>query len=113
MNLFTHLCRQISWSRHTFGPDVRPGVVDHIRKELKEIEASDYLDLEEWIDVVILGLDGAWRSLEGTAYTGDLAKADAIISMLALKQQKNEHRVWPDWRTADRSKAIEHDRSTE
>ena len=30
---------------------------------------------------------------------------------MTAKQVKNEARTWPDWRTADPNKAIEHDRS--
>jgi hypothetical protein len=97
-----HLQRQRDWSGATFGPGPRAiGVVDHIRKELREIEA-DPGDLKEWIDVVILALDGAWRS--------GASPAD-IIAALVAKQTKNEGRTWPDWRTADPNKAIEHDRS--
>lgn len=99
-----HLARQAAWSEKTFGPGPRTaGVCDHIRKELLEIEA-DPLDLREWIDVVILALDGAWRC-GGTP--------EQIISGIAAKQTKNEGRTWPDWRTADPNKAIEHDRSGE
>jgi len=36
-----HLQRQRDWSARTFGPGSRAmGVVDHIRKELREIEAD-------------------------------------------------------------------------
>lgn len=94
-----HIERQITWSEATFGPGVRKGVVDHIRKELKEIEDADYTDLEEWIDVIILGIDGAWRA----GYS-----AHEIISMLRNKQVKNENRTWPDWRTVSTDFAIEH-----
>jgi hypothetical protein len=98
----SHLQRQRDWSGKTFGPGSRAqGVVDHIRKELLEIEV-DPGDLKEWIDVVILALDGAWRSG---------AQPQEIIAALVAKQTKNEGRVWPDWRTADPNKAIEHDRS--
>lgn len=98
----SHLQRQREWSGRTFGPGSRAqGVVDHIRKELTEIEA-DPGDLKEWIDVVILALDGAWRSG---------AQPHEIVQALVAKQTKNEGRVWPDWRTADPNKAIEHDRS--
>jgi len=97
-----HLARQAAWSETTFGPGSRTkGVCDHIRKELLEIEA-DPTDLREWIDVVILGLDGAWRC-GGTP--------EQIIAGTVAKQTKNEGRTWPDWRTADPDKAIEHDRS--
>ena len=99
-----HLQRQREWSSKTFGPGPRTaGLVDHIRKELCEIEA-DPTDVSEWIDVTILALDGAWRA----GYS-----PDDIIAALVAKQTKNEGRVWPDWRTAPADKAIEHDRLAE
>jgi hypothetical protein len=99
-----HLARQAAFSLKTFGPGMRTaGVCDHIRKELLEIEA-DPLDLREWIDVVILALDGAWRCG---------GSPSQIIGGIVAKQTKNEGRNWPDWRTADPNKAIEHDRSGE
>jgi hypothetical protein len=99
-----HLARQAAWSEKTFGPGARTaGVCDHIRKELIEIE-SDPSDLKEWIDVVILALDGAWRCG---------GKPGEIIAQIVAKQTKNEGRNWPDWRTADPNKAIEHDRTGE
>lgn len=76
-------------------------VCDHIRKELIEI-AENLSDLEEWIDVVILGLDSAWRCG---------ASPLEITNAIAEKQSKNESRMWPDWNTADPNKAIEHNRS--
>lgn len=103
-NLVAHLYRQRAWSESTFGPGCRTqGVIDHIRKELLEIEA-DPCDIEEWIDVAILALDGAWRS-------GSVP--EQIVEALATKQAKNESRVWPDWRTMNPNKAIEHDRSAD
>jgi len=98
-DLLTHLVHQREWSEKTFGPGARTqGVIDHIRKELIEIEAAPG-DLSEWIDVVILALDGAWRSGAGP---------DSIINALTVKQTKNEARAWPDWRTAQAGRAIEH-----
>ena len=93
-----HIARQRAWSEATFGPGVRLGVLDHIRKELKEVEADPTV-LEEWVDVIILGLDGAWRAGH---------EPQAIIDGIKAKQARNEARTWPDWRTADRDKAIEH-----
>lgn len=94
-----HLERQRQWSRAAFGPGARTnGVIDHIRKELVEIEA-DPSDLEEWVDVLILAFDGAWRA--GW-------EPQQIIDAIKQKQARNESRAWPDWRTADRDKAIEH-----
>lgn len=99
-----HLARQAAFSALTFGPGARTeGICDHIRKELVEVAAAPG-DLKEWIDVAILALDGAWRCGATPAQ---------IIEALVAKQIKNEGRAWPDWRTADPAKAIEHDRSGE
>jgi hypothetical protein len=100
-DLVQHIQRQMRFSVNTFGPGMRTkGVCDHIRKELLEIEAAPG-DLEEWIDVLILAIDGAWRSG---------ATSEEIVEQLQAKQTKNEGRTWPDWRTADPDKAIEHRR---
>lgn len=99
MDLIQHLQRQRGWSEETFGPGHRTkGLLDHIEKELEEIELKP-LDLEEWVDLVLLALDGAWRS-------GHTSKQ--IADALEAKQSKNENREWPDWRTAPKNKAIEH-----
>lgn len=101
MNLIEHLHRQRRWSKRIFGPgDRSEGVVAHIRKELREIEA-DPEDLYEWIDVVILAFDGAWRA----GHT-----PEEIADALFAKQLINEQRKWPDWRTIDPSAPIEHER---
>lgn len=103
-DMLAHLQRQRDFSGRTFGPGTRSaGIVDHIRKELREIEAAPD-DLSEWIDVVILALDGAWRSG---------SNPQQIIDALVAKQAKNEGRVWPDWRTMPADQAIEHDRSVD
>jgi hypothetical protein len=98
-DLRAHLIRQRKFSQETFGPGPRTeGVLAHIRKELKEIEAKPD-DLEEWIDLLKLGFDGALR--RGF-------NPDQIIAAFEAKQTKNENRVWPDWRTADPNAPIEH-----
>lgn len=98
-DILEHLRRQKKFSENTFGPGMRTkGVVDHIRKELVEIE-NDPTDLMEWVDVILLAFDGAWRSG---------ATPEEIISGIQQKQAKNEQRKWPDWRTSDPNKAIEH-----
>lgn len=103
-DLVEHIERQHDFSLRTFGPGARTkGLIDHITKELREIE-RDPLDLMEWIDVIMLGLDGAWRS--GHA-------PQQIVRALHDKLERNEERVWPDWRTADPDKAIEHVRTGE
>lgn len=101
-DLVAHLHRQIAFSQRTFGPGMRTaGVIDHIRKELIEIEEKPS-DLTEWVDLILLAFDGAWRA----GHT-----AEAIAQGINAKQTKNEARTWPDWRTAAPDKAIEHVRS--
>lgn len=101
-----HLAHQRKWSEQTFGPGDRIyGVLDHIRKELQEV-ANAYESREptlpEWVDIIILAFDGAWRSG---------AEPQEIIDAIKVKQAKNEARVWPDWREMSQDQAIEHDRS--
>jgi hypothetical protein len=112
-DLEAHIRRQMAFSRATFGPgERRKGVIDHIRKELDEIEAGDG-DPKEWVDVVILALDGLWRSLhfgKNVSWPNVPGTADYLI---IGKQSRNEQREWPDWRTADPEKAIEHVRGAD
>jgi hypothetical protein len=97
-----HIERQREFSIRTYGPGLRTeGVLDHIAKELDEIR-QDPTDIGEWVDVIILALDGAQR-------TG--AAPQAILDAVQAKQVRNEGRTWPDWRTAAPGKAIEHDRT--
>ena len=97
-----HFARQIAFSERTFGPGPRTAaILDHIRKELDEV-AENPADLGEWVDVMILAADGAWRAGH---------QPQAIIDAVIAKQARNETRTWPDWRTAEPGKAIEHDRS--
>ena len=114
MDLQSHLCRQIAWSRATFGPGTRhAGVIDHIRKELREVEAAEESPerIKEWVDLVILSLDGLWREVSyGNAYSGITTDeiAESVVAASLRKQAKNELRDWPDWRTMPFDKAIEH-----
>lgn len=111
MNLVEHLKRQIAFSKGAFGPgDRKAGVIDHIRKELVEVEESE-TPAHEWVDVVILALDGLTREL-ARCYDGihTDAVAEKAAAMILAKQGINEDRVWPDWRTAKPGTAIEHDR---
>lgn len=103
-DLIEHLDRQKKWSFETFGPGPNlEGLLEHIRAELKEIEAKPF-DLEEWIDVVILAFDGAYRQGHSSR---DIAWG------LFAKQCKNEGRRWPDWRYAPAGQPIEHLREGE
>lgn len=91
-DLQAYVIRQWDWSLRTFGPGKRTlGIVHHIRKELDEIVAEP-TDLSEWIDVMILAMDGYWRH-GGTPET--------IMADLRAKQSKNFGRKWPPPQSED------------
>lgn len=114
MDLKQHLLHQILFSERTFGPGTRTvGVSEHIRKELDEVaeEKSALGAASEWVDVVILAMDGLSRALRAAGWAPGEA-AEMACRMIQIKQSRNEQRDWPDWRTADPDKAIEHFRGT-
>jgi Protein of unknown function (DUF550) len=109
MDLAQHLIRQMAFSRATFGPGQRKnGVLDHIEKELIEVRDGKG-DPKEWVDLVILALDGLTRELINRMPTAPKhVIAYHACKMIVVKQDKNERRDWPDWRGASADKAIEH-----
>lgn len=109
--------RRQEWSFATFGPPSHRGPcgpLEHLLKEAAEAleEAKKATHLlpgwsheklrEEIIDCLFLVFDAADRA--GMSYA-EISKAGMS------KLRKNQARIWPDWRTADPDKAIEHDRS--
>ena len=101
----------MAFSHATYGPGERTtGVVKHIKKELEEVIAGEG-DATEWVDVVILALDGLTRRL---AFCGGRDRldpekvAEMACRMIKDKQSCNEARTWPDWRLSDPGEAIEH-----
>ncbi|MCA9223804.1 MAG: DUF550 domain-containing protein [Planctomycetales bacterium] len=121
MDFITYLTRQITFSRGAFGPARRhKGVVEHIKKELEELEDAGGSP-DEWVDLVMLSLDGLTRAvrerlregtdiMQGFEPTHDRIARDSV-AVIVGKLAKNELRDWPDWRTASEDQAIEHDRS--
>ena len=98
MGLEAYLKRQRAWSRKTFGPGRKvESICRHVEKELVEVREEGAL--EEWVDVVILALDGALR-------TG--ASPREVCAALEAKFQKNLRRRWPDWREVPKDQPIEH-----
>jgi len=92
------LDRVREWSLATFGPGIRDaGIMAHIKKEFVEIENDP--SGQEWVDVVILGLDGLARhGFSGIEIIGELLEKWAV----------NEDRTWPDWRQFTNGEPIEH-----
>ena len=114
-NLEQHLTRQMAFSRATYGPgERRKGVCDHIRKEIEKEILKDGVDAAEaateFVDLVLLSLDGLWRALEASGVEWERIPYVAT-QMITAKQGRNEQRVWPDWRTMSADKAIEQDRT--
>ena len=98
-DLVGHIKRQRAFSLQAFGPGERTaGVLDHISKEVEEVRANPE-DLGEWVDLILLALDGAHRMG---------FEPEQIAAGLEAKQTINEERTWPNWRTAHPDKAIEH-----
>ena len=85
-NLAYYINRQREWSKKTFGPGKRTmGISKHIQYELLEVQAEPN-NPREWIDIVILALDGAWRAG---------AEPDVITELLKEKQKINFNREFP------------------
>jgi len=84
--LVRYLLRQQHWSAATFGLGRRTvGICRHIASELDEIRAEP-TDLSEWIDVMILAMDGYWRAGGNPA---------TLPAALLAKQRVNLARRWP------------------
>lgn len=91
---------QREWSDRTFGPGTRlRGVLNHIRKELAEVEESCGKDITEWVDIMVLAVDGATRSGH---------KPEDLLNAYAEKMAENYAREWPDWRDFSEDEPIEH-----
>lgn len=76
--------QKASWSKKEFG-DSYDGVIKHLRREVEEA-AKNPSDLEEWVDVVNMAMDGAMR------HAG--ADGEAFVAALLAKHQKNINRTW-------------------
>jgi hypothetical protein len=83
---FEFVEEHFEWSKKSFGSTKRTlGIIRHIEKELKEVEA-DPDDLFEWIDVIILGIDGFCR------HGG---KPRELLAYLWSKFYRNRLRTYP------------------
>ena len=104
VDLLAYGGKQRNWSERTFGPPKSTDterLVAHIKKELVEIQQHP-ADCEEWADVIILALEGAWRVGHSPM---------TIASTLQLKQEKNFARKWVI--PTDPTLPIEHNRYDE
>ena len=89
----SYIATQKEWSNIVFGNGLRTeGICKHIESELGEIRAAP-TDVMEWVDVIILALDGAWRSGHST---------DEILWAMVKKQMKNLQRKWHPQNSGDK-----------
>lgn len=108
MDLKQHLTNQIIFSRNTFGPGTnRERLLAHLAKEIEETRESNG-DSSEWVDILILALDGLTRQIAHVDGYNPEANAQRACEILKQKQTINENRKWPDWRTTAPSAPIEH-----
>lgn len=87
--LSAYLAYHINWSKKTFGPGRKTlGLTKHIEKECQEIREAAGQDevLAEWIDIIILALDGYWRAG---------GEPHLLMAHLIRKQEINFARKWP------------------
>lgn len=85
-DIVAYMKAHLEWSLKTFGTGHRTeGLLRHIEKEIAEVR-SDPLNVFEWVDIVILSLDGALRAG---------ASPEMIRDALWAKQRVNMNRVYP------------------
>ena len=98
-DFISFVLRHKNWADKTFG--INRGVlgrIKHIEKELIELKNNPN-GPEEWIDILMLTLDGL--GLIGLS-------PENILEELYSKLEKCKNRKWPDWKSADPNKPIEH-----
>lgn len=96
------LARHWAWSLRVFGEGRQTaGLTGHIEKEIEEVRAKPD-DLAEWVDVMMLAMDGYLRH-GGTV--------GSLLTDLVAKQDENFRRRWPPAGGGD--EPAEHDRGDE
>lgn len=87
MDFLNFLTEKKRWSYQTFGEGYKlEKICKHIESELVEIRETPN-DLYEWVDLILLALDGALR----------VAKSPmAVLSTIYKKHQINVDREWVD-----------------
>ncbi len=86
---------QIVFSTKSFGHGKRTeGILKHIENEIQEVRDNPD-DVFEWIDIILLAFDGAWRCI---AYQAELLSASAVSYLLNKSLQEklaeNVSRKW-------------------
>ena len=100
-DFFDHIWDPINkWADATFPCPRHPsGPINHLKKEIVELEQSDYKSHEEWADLMILVINGA--------HCAGLSCND-LFNAIVRKMAKNKKRVYNQ---VGADGVIEHDRS--
>lgn len=113
MDFARFLRNQQKWSTETFGPYTEArtqGILDHARKEIEEI-AAEPNDVEEWIDLMILAIDGALAAAT-LRYPAGHYQAEKAVDLVEWtrdqKMEKNIRRNWPAQADQVPGLAVEH-----
>jgi len=84
-DLIGHLVQQREFSESAFGPGENTALIAEAM--LPELSTEPH-QLGDWLNIVLFGLDGAWR-------TG--ADPAQICQALADRLVELRSRAWPDW----------------
>ena len=120
MNLEQLITHQILFSLKTFGPGLRQeGLLRHIEKEMNEVRSADEHAVDEWADIILLAIDGAWRSwnqiddIESAPLDYAVFIAQGVSKAIELKLLENQYRrQWPELGTVPEDAPTEHIRET-
>lgn len=87
----------IAWARGTFGEgDHTASLLAHVKEELAEVEERPGA-LEEYIDIIILGMDGAWRAGREKEIIPRFSAASLRDKSTLATIRKNIPHVWRDF----------------
>lgn len=107
LSIAHYLEHHIPFSARTFGPGHRhQGVVAHIERECTEVDLAAHPNKKcsELVDVAILGLDGAWRSVwdfadDGAQITREMQRLACNVEVRILDlflTDLHASEIWPD-----------------
>lgn len=84
-------------------------LLDRIRTEAQYVGTIKENKITVWLRINIMASVGLNLALRAENPSLSVKSAGLLgFTMIQQKQEKNERRSWPDWRTAEAGKAIQH-----
>lgn len=102
--LLRFLSEKWEHSQRVFGPQTTTGVLNHVRSEVEEIQ-EEPTDITEWVDLILLGMDGAMRSCPDPK-----TAPQEVVRAIRDKFEVVKKRQYPDWRTLAPDEASYHEK---